>query len=234
MLDRFGRTDSARPILEVISVGGKGLFEAYASVLRACQIEHSTVADLDFVEQVGTAETRALFKVDSREIKSDVIENVKSLDGDALVSAIEIAIATNDWRHAAEVWDYIKSRRRALRRDLSSEEGALLDKFIAEQRNGHLYLLSRGALEAYLPFGARSKDIDKLIRFVGNRDWWEMLPEPGRTELKDIALALLPELATQSTSKMPGSVIYRRCKAPKPNRAASGRRRLRCTDVIRS
>lgn len=192
LLDRFGRADSSRPILEVISVGGKGLFEAYSSVLRACQIEHSTIADLDYIEQVGTAQIKQLFKVNTRDIKDDVIENVKSLDGDALASAIENAIASKDWGHAAEVWSYIKSRRRTLRHDLSLEQTAMLDEFLVEQRTKRLHLLSLGSLEAYLPVGARSKDIDKLIRFMGSSDWWQSLPEPGRAELERIARALLP------------------------------------------
>ena len=223
ILDRFGRADTSRPILEVISVDGKGLFEAYASVLRACQIEHSTIADLDYIEQVGTAQTKALFKVDSRDIKSDVIENVKSLDGDALVSAIETAITTNDWSHAAEVWSYIKSRRRVLRHDLSQEQTALLDDFLVEQRTKRLYLLSRGPLEAYLPLGARSKDIDKLIRFMGKPDWWDSLPEPGRAELEGIAFALLPRLMSQSIVNAP-LVTFRRHKAPKSSRGGRAKR----------
>lgn len=222
VLDRFGRADSSRPILEVISVGGKGLFEAYSSVLRACQIEHSTIADLDYIEQVGTAQIKQLFKVDTRDIKEDVIENVKSLDGDAVVSAIETAIATNDWGHAAEVWRYIKSRRRALRHDLSSEQAALLDGFLEDQRTKRLYLLSLGPLEAYLPFGARSKDIDKLIHFMGTSDWWELLPEPGRAELEGIALALLPRM-TQSIAKTP-HVTFRRHKSPKSSRGGHVKR----------
>lgn len=194
VLDRFGRADSSRPILEVIGVGGKGLFEAYSSVLRACQIEHSTIADLDYIEQVGTEQTKQLFRVDARDIKEDVLENVKSLDADALVSAIETAVVTGDWSHAAEVWAYIKSRRRALRRDLNTEQRALLEHFLKEQRGSRLYLLSLGPLEAYLPLGVRSKDIDKLIRFTGMSDWWQSLASPGREELEEIALALLPRL----------------------------------------
>jgi putative ATP-dependent endonuclease of the OLD family len=193
ILDKFGRADSARRILEVVDVGGKGLFEAYASVLRACQIEYSIIADLDYVEQVGTADIKSLFKVDTREIKTDVVDNTKSRDGDAIVAAIDDAIATESWAHASDVWEYIKSRRRALRIDVSPEQRLSLDAFVNAKHLERLHLLRLGELEDYLPLGNRSKDIDKLIRFLGQDGWWEALPELGRAELERIALALLPQ-----------------------------------------
>ena len=47
VLDKHGRSSSSRSILEVVSVGGKGFFEAYAKVLRSCAIPYSIVADLE-------------------------------------------------------------------------------------------------------------------------------------------------------------------------------------------
>lgn len=191
LLDRFGREDATRPILEVVSVGGKGLFEAYASVLRACSIRYSIIADLDYIEQVGTEAVKQLFQVDVRGIKEDVIENAKSLDGAALVASIDAAITNGSWDGAAEVWAYVKSRRKRLLPDLSPEKRDLLAEFIQAERAERLYLLSLGPLEAYLPAGLRSKDIDKLIRFIGSPDWWERLAPAARDELEGIARALL-------------------------------------------
>ncbi len=191
VLDRHGRSASSRSILEVISVGGKGFFEAYAKVLRACEMQYSIVSDLDYVEQVGSPEIKALFKVDTREIKADVIDNVKSFDGDALVQAIEQALSSGSWNHATQIWDYIKTRRRQLRKDMSTEDEAALKVFLESKRTERVYILGRGALEAYLPAGHGSKDLDKLIRLLAQDNFWEELPLDGKAELEVIAKSLL-------------------------------------------
>jgi hypothetical protein len=46
-------------------------------------------------------------------------------------------------------------------------------------------------LEAYLPVGYRSKDMDKLIRFVRSDEFWPSLDADAQTELRDIAALLL-------------------------------------------
>lgn len=191
VLDRYGRSSSSRSILEVISVGGKGLFEAYAKVLRACEIRFSIISDLDYVEQVGSSEVKALFKPDAQEIKVDVIENVKSLDGEALVQSIEQALSSGSWDHATQVWEYIKSRRRILRKDMPAKGVAILDTFLESKRAERVYILSLGGLEAYLPTGHGSKDLDKLIRLLAQSDFWEQLPLRGKAELEFIAKSLL-------------------------------------------
>ena len=97
----------------------------------------------------------------------------------------------------------------------------MLDGFLAEQRSKRLHLLSLGPLEKYLPTGegVRSKDIDKLIRFMGKPDWWGLLPEPGRAELERIAHALLPRLTPSSVADS-DRVTFRRHKAPKSSPGA--------------
>lgn len=195
VLDQHGRSSSSRSILEVISVGGKGFFEAYTKVLRACEMRYSIISDLDYIEQVGSHEIKALFQIDTKEIKTDVIENIKSLDGDALVEAIENALSNGDWKHATQVWSYIKARRRKLRNDLNKDDAAKLDEFLMSKRTEHIYILCRGALENYLPVGHSSKDLDRLIRLLAQDNFWEQLPQQGKAELELIATNLLPSTA---------------------------------------
>lgn len=195
VLDQHGRSSSSRSILEVISVGGKGFFEAYTKVLRACEMRYSIISDLDYIEQVGSHEIKALFQIDTKEIKTDVIENIKSLDGDALVEAIENALSNGDWKHATQVWSYIKARRRKLRNDLNKDDAAKLDEFLMSKRTEHIYILCRGALENYLPVGHSSKDLDRLIRLLAQNNFWEQLPQQGKAELELIATNLLPSTA---------------------------------------
>jgi len=197
VLDRFGRA-AERLTLEVISVGGKGYFEKYEQVLRACQIDHFVVADRDYVEQVGTPQIKQLFKLDSTEIKADVIDNLKSVDGATLVAAIEAAMASGSWEKAQEIWAYIKSRRRALRTDLQPVECAAFREFLKTKRAERVFILSEGALEAYLPVGHKKKDLETLLGLLELPDFWVHLPLPQRAEIEEIASSLLGrvELAT--------------------------------------
>lgn len=191
VLDLHGRAEAGRPTVEVVPVGGKGLFESYKSVLASCNIEHTLIADQDYLEQIGSNAIKELFATNAQEIKQDVIDNVKSLDGDALVSIIDTAIASGIWDDARAVWKYIKSRRRRLRDNLSTQELDSLTAYITDLRKQGTFVLMRGTLEAYLPVGYRSKDIDKLIRFVRSKDFWSSLDADAQTELRLIAVSLL-------------------------------------------
>jgi putative ATP-dependent endonuclease of OLD family len=202
VLDRHGRSSSSRSILEVISVGGKGFFNAYSKVLQACEMRYSIISDLDYIEQVGSSEIKVLFQIDTKEIKTDVIENIKSFDGDALVQAIEQALSSRNWDHAVQVWDYIKARRRKLRKDLSEEDAVALEAFLSSKRTEHVYILSCGALEDYLPVGHSSKDLDKLIRLLAQDDFWEQLPQHGRAELELIVSSLLQDCESEEMKNM--------------------------------
>jgi len=177
--------------IEIISVGGKGLFATYAKLLNACKIEFAIIADLDYVDQIGTGDIKALFRIDESEIKNDVIENVKSLDGASLVARIDEAMRTGRWSDARATWDYIKSKRLLLRTDLAAEEQAKLDAFCTERAAEHVHILRKGALEAYLPEGCRSKDIGKLVAFLDDNNFWQRLSKEARDELGGIARSIL-------------------------------------------
>jgi putative ATP-dependent endonuclease of the OLD family len=191
VLDLHGRAQAGRSNVEIVAVGGKGLFEAYGSVLNACKIPFALIADQDYLEQIGSEEIKKLFIVNAREIKEDVLQNIKSLDGDALVKAIDAAIAAGDWGDAKDVWEYIKSGRRELRKELSGGETTRLHEFVASLRRKGVFVLKRGALEKYLPVGYRSKDMNKLIRFVRSADFWNSLEPGSQAELAEVATALL-------------------------------------------
>ena len=194
VLDHHGRSSSSTSIIEVISVGGKGFFRAYEKVLIACKIKYSIIADLDYVEEIGTPDIKALFKTNTQEIKKDIVENPKSIDGDTIVWAIEQALRDGNWNNAKEIWNYIKKRRKQLKEIISSDENYVLKTFLDAKKADRVFILSLGTLESYLPAGCRSKDLDKLIRLISRNDFWEQLPSNGRGELEFIAYSLLPSL----------------------------------------
>lgn len=193
VLDRFGRGTTYKSTLEVISVGGKGLFNAYGKLLAASQVPYSIIADRDYIEEIGDDNIKGLFKPDENEIKKDVLENPKSTDGNALFNRIEEAMATGSWSDAQETWAYIKRRRKRLRSELGAPEIEALEKFILGKRDERIYLLKEGSLERYLPDGLRDKDLDKLIGFLASGDFWSKLSPEAQEELHLIARRLMPD-----------------------------------------
>ena len=171
-------------VIEIVSIGGKGFFDTYKKILNACEVEYTIIADLDYIEQIGTQELKSLFKLNVSEIKSDVIDNIGSLDADALVRAIDKAIEGEGWGDAEGVWQYIKSRRRMLIPNLSEAQREILQNFIEKQREQNIYVLSRGAIEQYLPIGYRKKDLEKLIILASTDDLWEQITPNGRDEME--------------------------------------------------
>nr|WP_246451102.1 AAA family ATPase [Rhizobium paranaense] len=179
------------PSLEVVSVGGKGLFSAYRKLLDACRVSWAVIADRDYIEQVGNEVVKKLFVLNADEIKKDVVDNVKSCDGASIVKSIEEALVSGNWNHAQEIWDYIKSRRVRLPPDLSETDRHTLEKFVAEKETENVFILKFGALEDYLPDGYRAKDLEALIALVAADDFWERLPSKSRAELDRLAKAIL-------------------------------------------
>ncbi len=184
--------DRGAETLEIVSVGGKGLFAAYTQLLETCKVSSAVIADLDYIEQIGDKSVKGLFVVNTTKIKKDVIDNPKSIDGKTLVNAIETALATKSWDGAGDLWDYIKSKRIKLNLALTDEQKASLETFIAGKRSQNVFVLSLGALEDYLPEEFKSKDVENVIKLLEVDDFWEQLPESARTELTLIVDTLLP------------------------------------------
>lgn len=185
------------PSVEVVSIGGKGLFSAYQQLMDACRVTWRAVADRDYIEQIGNEEVKKLFVTDTGEIKKDIIDNLKSLDGAALVERIDKAMVDGSWTDAQDLWAYIKSRRVRLKDALDDNEQVILATFIKQKKTEGIYLLPRGDLEDYLPTGYRSKDTQKLIELVAREDFWDHLELKGRDELERMAMDFLGIIGTE-------------------------------------
>lgn len=171
-------------VIEFIEVGGKGLFEPYTTLLKACQIPYILIADLDYINQIGSAELKALFQVQSKDIYDKVINDVTSIDAHTLLQRLDTAIQNNNIDDLKLVWAYIKSRQQRLRGDLTEKEQDVLNKFIKDKQQENIYILSLGALEDYLPTGYKSKDMSKLIELVLQEDLWKLIEQVGKPELE--------------------------------------------------
>lgn len=180
-----------RSSFEIIPVGGKGLFKAYEKILNACKVDYSILADQDYLEQIGSEQVKNILKTNASGIKKHVLDDRTSRDGTALVQNIEQAMATGNWDHARDVWDYIKSRHLIIDTNLTDEQKKIILSFIENKRNEGIYVLSLGALEAYLPDGYLSKDIEKLIELLEKDLFYRLLPENGWKEISTIITHLM-------------------------------------------
>jgi putative ATP-dependent endonuclease of OLD family len=174
------------PVFEIVDVGGKGFFKPYLLLLEACHVPYAIIADRDYVSDIGPPKLKELFVVDGKKILDDVIRNPASRDGESLVLRFDEAISSGNVADLQGLWDYIKSHRRRLKATLDESEQRVLSEFITEQQRCNVFILAKGDLETYLPEGHRTKDVDKLIRFLSG-NFWDALPFFAQEELCEIA-----------------------------------------------
>ena len=190
LLRHFKIGEGTGKVYEVVSVGGKTLFGQYVKLLTACQVPYVIIADLDYSRDIGSDNIRALFSVSPQSIKHNVFDDSTSLDGKSFVARMDEAIRTGSIDDLKLLWEYVKSRQTKLRTELTNSEQSTLDSFIRDQRKTNCFILSRGALEAYLPVGFKDKDLEKLIRLVADPDLWDRLPAESKGELQEIITSI--------------------------------------------
>jgi ABC-type lipoprotein export system ATPase subunit len=192
VFEHFKVGEGSGKVYEVVSVGGKMLFKQYERLLSACHIPYLIIADRDYIREIGSGEIKALFAVSSQDIKHKVIDDSTSIDAASLVDRMDDAIRTGVVEDLQNLWNYIKGRQTRLRSDLSESEQRALLEFISEERKKGRFILSEGALEAYLPAGYRSKDLERLIDLLSG-DFWRVLPEGRNQEL----MVIVHEIASK-------------------------------------
>lgn len=180
--------DSGRTY-EVVSVGGKTLFTQYEKLLVACKVPHVIIADLDYLQDVEGSQIGDLFSVSDAAIRDKVLNDSTSRDGATLVAALDRAIEANDASELKRLWNYIKRRHSRLPTLLDGRGKERVAEAIQRQAAKGRYILSKGALEQYLPDGYKDKDLEKLVRLVAG-EFWQKLPPDGADELKKIAAAI--------------------------------------------
>lgn len=186
VFDRLGVTSGTTLTYEVISVGGKGFFAPYAALLEACKVPYAVIADRDYLKQIGSPEIKEFFTLHEKEFKKAVIDDPTSQDGDSLLVQLEHAVSTGSLDRLRELWEHIQLRRGRLRMDLNDQQQRTISDYVNAKRNEQIFVLSRGDLESYLPKGYKSKQLDKLIRFIST-EYWPELPEFAQEEISAIA-----------------------------------------------
>lgn len=161
-------------VVEVVSIMGKGNIKKFRNYLDYLQIPYYFIADLDYVNETGTAEIKALFK-DGAGIDGNVLRNGNSEDGKKLITILEEAVDRQNFEKAKQFIAYMKAKRKKLRDDLNPTEKKLLNKFIDSRHPIHEYILSEGAIERYFPEHLSSKDLDNVLLLLEDNEFskWE-------------------------------------------------------------
>ncbi|WP_235901680.1 AAA family ATPase [Ochrobactrum quorumnocens] len=186
---RTSSESSVGATLEFISVGGKTMFDTYASILDAWEVKHVRIADLDYIQEIGTGDLKLLFEPDAKKINKAVAD-ASTRDGQTIIDMIDTSIATNTWAGDTNEWHRIKAKRSKLNAALTDGQKEYLHDFINTKAMEGVFVLSSGALEAYLPDGHTSKDIDKLISLINSNDFLDRLPAPQKEEIIGIVDAI--------------------------------------------
>lgn len=171
ILDGILSENNSSKIIEVIEVRGKTNLEKFRKFLDSLNIPTFFIADLDFVNEIGSSDIKQLFGTDKKKIDKDVIKNKKSKDGDALVDEIEEAIKTQDIQNLENLWEHIKSFRRQLKADINQSEQAILTEFINSKKEDHIFILKEGDIEQYFPSEFKAKGLNNVISLLKDENY---------------------------------------------------------------
>lgn len=191
---------TAPEIIEVLEVFGKGNLAKYRRLLDSIQVPSFIIADRDYADEIGTNEVKVLFADNLEKVANNTLFNSKSVDKASLAQELHQAMQSKDWSRVENLWAYIVARQRSLKDNLTSDEQAIFEDFLAQQRDERIFLLSAGAIEEYLPDGWTS--LDKTVELVSSGAFEsEMSTKPKRfKELREICQAVIDYNAPASAA----------------------------------
>jgi len=155
--------------IEVVEVGGKNNFRDYETVLKGLRTPAYTVADRDYLNEVGGESVRGSFEANSERQWRALIEGKKSFDKAALLAHLRDAIAGRDTDELKKFWDYFRSRLTRLKDSLTPSEAEALSAEISRLRDSNVFVLRLGEVEDYLPPGVR--DIRSIVEMTSDPHW---------------------------------------------------------------
>ncbi len=191
--------------IQFVDVGGKTELKKYVAILDAYEIRHALIADLDYVEQIGTPEVKKLFKVDVKKIIDDVVANRKSLDGAQLAKAISLALSGGEIDMLKSVWPMIEKRYMRSTEALDVTKNKKLSEFLEHSKTECIFLLLMGALENYLPTGYSRKDIGNLIEFTQSASFETVMGEERLSIAKELLEEVIASLKVEIILTSPAS-----------------------------
>lgn len=196
-------------IVEVLEVHGKQNLLKYRDFLNLFDIKNYIVADLDYISDIGDSNIKNLFVTDYAKIDRDVLLNKKSKDGQCLAKILKEIIDNIGNLDGGRIevlqslWEYIESRYKKLKDDISDEERHLLDDFMKSKKAKGIYILKYGEIEDYFPQLSKNTGFESLVEFVTTEEfngWFQETNADNRR--KDLDSILFEILEIEDNSPM--------------------------------
>lgn len=182
--------------VEVVEVGGKGNFSDYRAVLVGLLTPAYTIADRDYLIEVGSEAVKQLFMPDASKQGYILFKDKRSTDRSALIERLGSAIQTGLLGELQAFWDFFRSRGAKLKGILNAGDLATLDADLSRLRAEDTFVLREGDIEAYLPGPAT--DLKAVVELLTDRHWINLVPNADcRAELAEIICAILAPTADQ-------------------------------------
>jgi putative ATP-dependent endonuclease of the OLD family len=178
--------------IEVVDVGGKHNFESHQLLLDGLRTRWVTIADRDYLGQVGSPQVKALFHADSKSATNSVLDDKRSVDRATLMRDLRQAIKNDNVGRLEELLSYIESRHRQLTIERSEDAAVLAADCCRLEKLG--VVLLDGEIEDYLP--AHVSDIADMVELVSDRNWISRVTDLKRREhlaaIAGVVLGLSP------------------------------------------
>jgi predicted ATPase len=182
---RFANNDA----IEIVEVGGKGNFAEYRKLLDALRTPSFIVADLDYLGEVGSAETKALFAPNAAKAWESFRQK-KGLDSSNAIRLLRGAIQGDDRAALLAFVDYLEGRHLRLMEPLTEEQNARLAAEFARLSAERILILRYGEIEDHLPLD--TSDVKAVVALTTDRNWINRVPgEPQRKTLAEILCEIL-------------------------------------------
>lgn len=183
LIEKYHKSET---IIEVLEVHGKDNLVKYRNFLELFKIKNYIVADLDYVTDIGDSNIKNMLDVDNIKIEDDVVLNKKSKDGKNLMALFREIIAklkkgekvegTETFMSLNKFLEYVESRYRKLKDDLSEADKQLLYEFIDSKKSKSIFILKYGEIEDYFPEISKNRSLESIVEFITTEKldrWYE-------------------------------------------------------------
>ena len=180
-------------IVEVLEVHGNQNLLKYREFLNLFDIKNYIVVDLDYISDIGNPNIKKILVTNYNKIDEDVLLNKKSKDRKCLAKILKEIIDNIGNLDGGRIevlqslWEYIESRYKKLKNDISDEERHLLDDFMKSKKAEGIYILKYGEIEDYFPQLSKNTGFESLVEFVTTEEFNGWLQETnGDKKRKDL------------------------------------------------
>lgn len=191
---------NTQEVIEVLEVHGKGNFEKFRDFLDLFEIKNFIIADLDYAFNIGSGKIKNMFITNYKNIDKNVLKNKKSKDAKSLSECLEKIIIdikdgnlnSKEIEEVNKIWDYIKSRHKKIKDNISADEKTELYEFIEAKKSERIYILKYGEIEDYIPEISKNRNVESTIEFVKNKKLEAWINQKEKDEkIKDLESIIL-------------------------------------------